>query len=122
MEIESLMVDGPSLPVPEGGSFSGYAKGYVAERIEGTAARIMARLGMKRTEIDELAPWIADAFVAHYGGDERPAGSETLKTGGLSLAGRLAVASQGSLVTGLWTDLPPGDNDVTLDLVSGGRR
>ena len=122
MEIVSVMVDGPSLPVPEGGSFSGYAKEYVAEGIEAIAARTMERLGMERPEIDIIASQIADAFMAHYGGDERFTGPETLGTAGLSLAGRLVAASQRSLVSGLWNDLPPDDNDVTLDLVSGGQR
>jgi hypothetical protein len=62
-----------------------------------------------------LAPWLADGLLAHYVGDEvMPAEVgpqvQSLATGGFyeQLAG--------TMLSSIWTDLPPPDNDVILDL------
>jgi hypothetical protein len=72
-----------------------------------------------KAEAETLAPQIADAFIAHYRGDEKFAGTEMLKTTGLSFMGGIVIGMRKDLVTGLWQDLPPADNNATLDLAAG---
>jgi len=83
------------------------------------AVDAMLELKVPVAEARSLAPRIAEAFVAHYAGDEKRPAGELLPTKGLSLIGRIVVANRRPLVEGLWTDLPPVDNDFVLDLQTG---
>jgi hypothetical protein len=75
---------------------------------------------VNQTEAETLAGQVAQAFVAHYAGDENlPAGQEALQSSGLSIPGWVVVNFRKNLVTGLWHDLPPPDNNVTIDLRTG---
>jgi hypothetical protein len=73
-----------------------------------------------RAEAEKLAQQVAQAFVAHYAGDEKlPPGQEAMQTKGLSIPGRVVVNFRKDLVIGVWHDLPPPDNDITIDLKTG---
>jgi hypothetical protein len=73
-----------------------------------------------QAEAEALAEQISDAFLAHYGGDENlPAGQEVIRTKGLSIPAWVVVKMRSSMLTGMWHDLPPADNNVTLDLKTG---
>jgi hypothetical protein len=70
------------------------------------------------TDAGQLAPWLGDGLVAHYAGDEvMPADalamSQTLKASGDSVK-----VLSGTMLQSIWTDLPPPDNTVTLDLAA----
>ncbi len=55
--------------------------------------------------------------MAHYSVDEKLAPrQETLHTSGLSLMGRVVVMMRKSMVNGLWQDLEPADNNMSIDL------
>lgn len=63
-----------------------------------------------------ISPWLADAFVAHYAGDEVmppgvPGEVQTLISSG---SGVQVLA--GAMLMSVWTDLPPADNTLVLDL------
>lgn len=113
----------PALPehMLAGRSFTEYAKQFVFEGIEGIAVDTMEGLGIKEEEASTLAPQIADAFVAHYRGDEQFPGAreEMLRTKGLSLMGSLVVANRKDLVYSLWDDPPPPDNNLIINLRDG---
>jgi hypothetical protein len=69
-------------------------------------------------DASQLAPWLGDGLVAHYAGDEvMPADalaeSQTLKA---SSSGVMQLS--GAMLQSIWTDLPPPDNVVTLDLAA----
>ncbi len=91
------------------------------EGVVSVAVATMRGLGVPQRDAAALAPQIADAFVAHLQGDEHFAGGRKLGVRELSFMGRLAVGSRARLVDELWNDLPPDDNDVTLDLNGGAR-
>jgi hypothetical protein len=55
-----------------------------------------------------LEPYVADALVANYAGDEAPS-AETLAE--LEL---LPEPFQSLLIFGFWTELPPGDNTLVV--------
>jgi hypothetical protein len=70
------------------------------------------------TDASQLAPWLGDGLVAHYAGDEvipvdALAESQTLKA---SSSGVMQLS--GAMLQSIWTDLPPPDNTVTLDLAA----
>lgn len=110
-EVPALSGRIPDFPV--------YAKDFVYGGINGIAIATMLKMGMKEPEPSTLAPQITDAFLAHYAGDEHFTGTEMLKSKGLSFMGRLVVGNRKDLVYGLWKDLEPADNNITIDLRTG---
>jgi hypothetical protein len=75
---------------------------------------------VNQAEAEKLAGQVAEAFLAHYEGDENlPSGQEVLQISGLSIPGWVVVNFRKDMVIGLWHDLPPPDNNVTLDLKTG---
>jgi len=100
--------------------FQEYAREYTMNGIKSIAAHIIQGYKVEPAEADKLAGQVAEAFVAHYTGDETlPAGREAISTNGLSLPGWLVVTMRKDFVQGLWNDLEPADNNITIDLKSG---
>ncbi len=101
-------------------NFQEYARKYVIEGIRGIAAQVIQGYRVERAEAEDLAQQVAEAFVAHYAGDEKLApNQEPLRTSGLSTMGWFVVTSRKDLVRGLWQDLEPADNNITIDLKTG---
>lgn len=102
-----------------GESFEARARTFAHTGIAGIAVDVMVGLGMSRTESETLSGQIADAFLAHYAGDERFEGDEMLKLRGLSLMGNLVVGTRKQLVQDLWNDPAPPDRDIDIHLEEG---
>jgi len=101
-------------------NFQEYAETYVQSGIEGIATRTIMGYKVERAEAEKLARQVAQAFIAHYAGDENlPSGQEAMQTSGLSVPGWVVVNFRKNLVVGLWHDLPPPDNNITIDLKTG---
>jgi hypothetical protein len=67
-----------------------------------------------------LAGEVAAATAAHLAGDEKlAAGQNAIQESGLSLRAWVGVQFRKDLIESLWRDLPPPDNNVTLDLETG---
>jgi 3',5'-cyclic AMP phosphodiesterase CpdA len=122
MRIESRLVTEIPSFVRQGRDFAAYSRDFSRSSISGIALKTMVGMGVPEAEARTLTPQISDAFIAHYAGDEKFAGTEMLRTTGLSLMGVLVVANRKDLVEELWHDLEPPDNDVTIDLSSGAWR
>jgi len=100
--------------------FQEYARVYVQNGIQGIATRTIMGYKVDQAEAEKLAKQVAQAFVAHYAGDENlPSGQEAMQTKGLSIPGRVVVMFRKDLVIGLWDDLEPPDNNITIDLKTG---
>jgi hypothetical protein len=100
--------------------FQEYARTYVLSGIQGIATDAIMGYKVNQAEAEKLAGQVAQAFLAHYTGDENlPAGQEALQTSGLSIPGWVVVNFRKDLVIGLWHDLPPPDNNITVDLETG---
>ncbi len=100
--------------------FQDYARAYTTEGIAGIATRTIQGLGVDRAEAEGLAKQVAQAFVAHYAGDENlPPGQEAIQTKGLSTRAQIVINFRKDLVIGLWGDLEPPDNTITIDLKTG---
>ncbi|MBN2463421.1 MAG: metallophosphoesterase [Dehalococcoidia bacterium] len=103
--------------------FQEYARAYVQSGIKGIATRTIMGYKVDQAEAEKLAEEVAQAFLAHYAGDEYlPPGQEVMQTKGLSIPGRVVVIFRKDLVIGLWNDLEPPDNNVTIDLKTGNWR
>ncbi len=110
-----------SLPSYEarGEDFAEFSYNFERSGIAGIAIETLTGLGVPEAEAELLAPQIADAFMAHYIGDEKFLGKEMLKSKGLSFMGGLVVGNRKGLINGLWNDLAPADNDIVIDLGTG---
>ena len=101
--------------------FQGYAEAQLENGVTATAENMIASYGVDGPEAQKLAAQVAQAAVAHLAGDEKPpAGQEAIQENGLSLRAWIGVELNKGLIDSLWRDLPPPDNNVTLDLKTGG--
>jgi 3',5'-cyclic AMP phosphodiesterase CpdA len=97
-----------------------FARQYVLDGIASIATRTIMKYGVDEKEAAMLAKQVAEAFAAHYAGDESlAAGKDPIQQSGLSLPGWFVIQFRKDLVIGLWQDLPPSDNNVTIDLKTG---
>ena len=99
--------------------FPEFSAGFIRLGIESVATEVLTGLGVAPAEAAELTPWIGDAFLAHYAGDERFAGDDPLSLADRSLRARLIVGRRADLIRDLWQAPPPPDNDVIIDLRTG---
>lgn len=100
--------------------FPKYGLSYLKSGIAGIASYTIQDYGVDKAEADDLAKQVAEAFVAHYSGDEKlPAGQEIIRNKGLSFMGWVVVTYRKGLLKGLWFDLEPQDNNITIDLKTG---
>ncbi|MCL2655793.1 MAG: metallophosphoesterase [Coriobacteriia bacterium] len=63
-----------------------------------------------------IAAVVGDAFIAHYNGDEDPAKRPAFDPSTVGLWARIVYHLEAYVVDGLWHDLPPADNNVTLTM------
>jgi 3',5'-cyclic AMP phosphodiesterase CpdA len=97
-----------------------FAHNYLLDGISAIATKTIMKYGVDQKEAAMLAKQVADAFAAHYAGDEKlAAGKDPLQQSGLSLPGWFVVQFRKDLVVGLWQDLPPADNNITINLKTG---
>ncbi len=102
-----------------GMDFRRYSRERLREALSGFTFRLLRKYLVPADEAALLSGQIAEAFAAHFEGDERFTGKEKLKRKGLSFMGSIIMASRGDFIEGLWDDLPPADNDVSIDLTTG---
>jgi len=100
--------------------FASYARSYIEGGIAGIATRTIEGYGVKSEQANKLAKQVAGAFAAHYAGDEKLAeGQVAITSKGTGFKGWIVVFLKKGLIRGLWQDLEPMDNNVTLDLTPG---
>jgi len=100
--------------------FAQYAHTDIVDGVASIATKAIEDFGVDSENALKLATQVADAMVAHYAGDELlPAGQPAISAKGTGLKGFLVVFARKGLLTGLWHDLPPADNGITIDLSDG---
>ncbi len=98
--------------------FQAYAAEYVYQGTIRLADTALAKYGVTGQDRDRLAPQISRAYATHLRGDEaRP--QKMLNPAGCGWWTRLVVKFQRDLIEGWYTDLPPADNHLTIDLAPG---
>jgi DNA repair exonuclease SbcCD nuclease subunit len=70
------------------------------------------------TDASQLAPWLGDGLVAHYAGDEVMPADALAEAQTLMSSSNGVMQLSGRMLQSIWTDLPPPDNTVTLDLAA----
>ncbi|MCL2441655.1 MAG: metallophosphoesterase [Treponema sp.] len=99
-----------------GTDFADNAHAFVKQTVILEAANVLRRYRVSEKDIIIIADAVGDAFAAHYAGDENPALRKPIDKSKLSLWGRFILSQQQYAIDGLWEDLYPADNDVTIQL------
>jgi predicted MPP superfamily phosphohydrolase len=99
-------------------NFAEEAKAFVLETLEYEIINTLRKYLVTDRDAQLLAEHVAAAFAAHSMGDENPDLKPAFDPGQLSLWGRFIYARQKKIIDKLWTNLPPGDLNVSLDLAS----
>ena len=71
-------------------------------------------LSFPEAEATAFAPWVIDALVANYAGDEAPSVETQMKIGELIGSADPREQSLGMLLAGIWSELWPNDNDLVV--------
>jgi 3',5'-cyclic AMP phosphodiesterase CpdA len=69
-------------------------------------------------EAQQISPWLAQGLVAHYAGDEVMPADVPGEVQTLRAAPDLPTQLAATMLASIWTDLPPPDNNVSLDLTT----
>jgi hypothetical protein len=112
MKISSRFVT--SLP-DFAGDFSLYSEARLREWLQAGVVAAMRRFGASARTAAALADQAARAGISLYRGDE-PDTVHGFDTAGLDLGGDIFAGMADGAFRDFQTDLPPADNDVTLDL------
>jgi hypothetical protein len=101
--------------IPSRPEFEIYAKEYVHKGISGIAAKTLIGMGVDSTESWSLSGQVADAFLAHYLGDEVTP-DEPFNLDGISRRGKFLIGFKKNLMISLHHDLEPADNFLEMKL------
>jgi 3',5'-cyclic AMP phosphodiesterase CpdA len=100
--------------------FEAYAKQYLLDGMTVYISKIVQGYKVDPLEADKIAKELVLGYTAHVAGDEQLApGQKMVTETGLSPLAWAVVQLRKDLIIGLWTDLPPADNNVTLNLKDG---
>ena len=99
-----------------GTDFAAVAHEFVKRTVALEAASILRRFRVSQKDTDYISNAAGDAFVAHYSGDEDPALRPSFDRRRLNLWGRFVFSQFKYVLDGLWEDLPPADNNVSIRL------
>jgi hypothetical protein len=114
MQISSLFIEKIDSH-PSG--FIEFSKEYVHNGIAGIAEKTLITYKLKPEDATKLSGQVADAFLAHYRGDEIVP-KQYLDLKGIGLRGRIIILFKRKLIVGLYNDLPPEDNDILFSLIN----
>lgn len=96
--------------------FQDYAENFLRERMHGIVVyQLMSMFDVPQQQAAAVAPLVVDALIANYAGDEEMTpGLQTVLQGWM--AGPEPFHTLGMMLWGIWTDLPPGDNELVVPL------
>lgn len=99
-------------------NFDNYMRVVTAKRIEEVAVYTLKKKFLSGRSARILARQFTRAMAAHYSGDELLLDGQ-LNTEGLGLWGKIIASKMKDVFYGLWHDLDPPDNFLTIDLKTG---
>ena len=120
LKITSGKIDGVTYStIPTGTSFQAYAKNYLNSGMKVISYYMLsgAPYNVPTTAITayKLDSIFANAFAAHYAGDETPAATDNANIQTVKAVSQ----TLGGAVQSVWTDPAPKDNNITIDLKTG---
>jgi len=80
---------------------------------------LIYQFGVPAAQAQMLAPAVSNAWVAHFAGDETPSPIDVYTYSALEASADPLTQAMGQALQSLWTDLPPKDNSLTIDLNTG---
>jgi hypothetical protein len=108
--IESIPYDTGGVPFPE------YAYDYIFQGLQGIAITMLMDLGLDEPTAQTFAPYVAEAFIAHYAGDESPSPEALAFIDTLLNSGDQLLVFFGQFMGSVYTDLPPADTSGVLPM------
>ena len=103
-----------------GKTFQKYSKDFIQEGVTNITINNMVKLyGMSSLTATILAPYAFDAFIANTEGDESPSTDTKIMIQLLGLNQDQNIRYAASVMNSMWTDLPPKDNNLIIDLTTG---
>ncbi|NTW28860.1 MAG: metallophosphoesterase [Coriobacteriia bacterium] len=99
-----------------GTDFTAEAAAFVRKTIMTEAVSVLRGYRVSEADSSYIADYVASAFMAHYNGDEKTEAMPAFDSGKLSLWGKIIYSQERYVIEGLWHDLSPADNTVTLSL------
>lgn len=115
MQITSTRIEAIA-SMPQG--FQEHARQYVYDGTVGMANDALEGYNVSEKGMEVLSPQIANAYLAHLEGDEkRP--EVIFDSSGSGFMGFIVGMVRKGLIEGWWTDLPPADNELRIDLETG---
>jgi len=103
--------------IPSHENYTTYTKEYAHNGISGIAANTLIGMGVDSTGSWSLSGQVADAFLAHYKGDEITP-EQAFNMEGISMKGKFLIGFKKNLVKSLHKDLYPSDNELEISLKS----
>ena len=103
-----------------GMTFPEYAKDFLVTGLTVQAPYYMTTgFGISQEKAAEMTPDVVKAFTSHYAGDEKPTLEDLGKVQSYMSDSNPTIAMMGGLLGALWTDLPPSDNFLAVNLNTG---
>jgi hypothetical protein len=100
----------------DGMPFQDYAHTFLAARLPNLVTyQLMSLFRLPQDQAAQVAPLVAEALIANYAGDEAPSAQTQALIGGL-VGSSEPLHTLGLMLGGLWTDLPPKDNQLEWPL------
>lgn len=121
LSVETRNVEAISGNNLQGKTFQAYAKDFLVKGLDGQANYMLTNkpYNLDATTAAAIAPYIRNAFVAHYSGDERVSSSEKAAIDQIVKASGSFGSTLNALLMGLWSDTAPADQTVTINLKTG---
>lgn len=113
-----LMAESESLvdQLYPGTGFKAEAEQFILDSVASEARDILGKVLVTGEEADKISGYAAQAFAAHYPGDEDASVRPPFDKKKLGLWSRFIYNRLEFIIDGLWNDPEPADNDVVLDL------
>ena len=113
--VESINFDTGGLPFRE------YSENYLLTGIDELAQNELLReeFGFTEEQIEKLTPIAASAIIAHYAGDEVMPADALEAINEMQNSGDQLQVLLAAVLKSIYTDLPPADNNITIDLKTG---
>lgn len=101
-----------------GTNFEKDSEAFVKKTIINEAITTLNKYHVTGNDADYIANTVSAAFMAHYNGDEKAFQRPSFDENKLSLWGRIIYSQEKYVIDGLWSDLPPSDNNCEINLNS----
>jgi hypothetical protein len=110
MDIHTKWITSINCTMPGGVSFTDYSHAFLSAHLDGYFYYVFTNVyRLDDATATFLAPYFRDGWMAHYAGDE------LMPAGLMNVISTLPSPLDGALYS-IWTDLPPADNQLYIDL------